>query len=140
MRSNRLSLLGIVILVLCFAFFAAHTFNIVWTTPRVIGTAIFAISFPLFLLARWQLGASFSVTPQARSLVTTGLYARIRNPIYLFGGLMVVGMSLFVSPWGPLVVVTILIPLQVYRAGKEEQVLRQAFGEAYNRYKQRTWF
>ena len=140
MRSDRLSLIGLVILVLCFAFFAARTFTIVWTTPRVIGTAIFAISFPLFLLARWQLGSSFSVTPQARSLITTGLYARIRNPIYLFGGLMVVGMSLFVSPWGPLVVATILIPLQVYSARKEEQVLRQAFGEDYARYKQQTWF
>ena len=140
MRSNRLSLLGLVLLVVFFAFFAERTFKIAWTAPRLIGTALFAISFPLFLLARWQLGSSFSVTPQARALVTTGLYARIRNPIYLFGGLMVVGMSLFVSPWGPLVVATILIPLQVYRARKEEQVLRQAFGEDYDRYKQQTWF
>ena len=140
MRSNRLSLLGLVILVPCLAYFAAHTFKIVWTTPRVIGATLFAIPFPFFLLARWQLGASFSVTPQARSLVTTGLYARIRNPIYLFGGLMIVGMSLFVSPWGPLVVAAILVPAQVYRAGKEEQVLRQAFGEDYDRYKRQTWF
>jgi protein-S-isoprenylcysteine O-methyltransferase Ste14 len=37
-------------------------------------------------------------------------------------------------------VTAILLPLQIVRARKEEQVLRQAFGEEYNRYKQHTWF
>ena len=86
--------------------------------------------------------AAFIASPAAASFAEAlgRLAPELANPALLFGGLMVVGMSLFVSPWGPLVVATILIPLQVYRARKEEQVLRQAFGEDYDRYKQQTWF
>jgi protein-S-isoprenylcysteine O-methyltransferase Ste14 len=32
------------------------------------------------------------------------------------------------------------VPVQVARARKEEQVLHQAFGEEYERYKAGTWF
>jgi protein-S-isoprenylcysteine O-methyltransferase Ste14 len=33
-----------------------------------------------------------------------------------------------------------LIPLQVFRVRKEEQVLEAKFGDAYRHYKRRTWF
>jgi protein-S-isoprenylcysteine O-methyltransferase Ste14 len=92
------------------------------------------------MLARWQLGSSFSVRAKASRLVTAGLYSRIRNPIYLFGGLMLVGLSLFFSVWGPLAVVLVIVPLQVVRARREERVLAEAFGEEYERYKSTTWF
>ena len=39
----------------------------------------------LWVVARRQLGAAFSVRPQARRLVATGLYAKLRHPIYVFG-------------------------------------------------------
>lgn len=137
MRTNLLSLLGIVI---CIVVVSRHPPAIEWTTAKIIGATIIAAALPLFLLARWQLGASFSVKAEAHTLVTTGLYARIRNPIYLFGGVMLAGLSLFFSPFGPLVVGAVLIPLQVSRARREEQVLTAAFGEEYERYKQGTWF
>ena len=111
-----------------------------WSAAKVIGAVIAGISFPLFVLARWQLGGSFSVKAKASRLVTTGLYSRIRNPIYLFGGLFIVGLSLFVSVWGPLVVALVIVPLQVVRARREERVLAEAFGEEYERYKSKTWF
>jgi protein-S-isoprenylcysteine O-methyltransferase Ste14 len=34
----------------------------------------------------------------------------------------------------------VLVPLQIFRARKEEQVLHEAFGEEYARYKAATWF
>jgi protein-S-isoprenylcysteine O-methyltransferase Ste14 len=111
-----------------------------WSTAKMIGAVIAGISFPLFVLARWQLGSSFSVKAKASRLVTTGLYSRIRNPIYLFGGLIIVGLSLFLSPWGPLVVALLIVPSQVVRARREERVLAEAFGEEYERYKSTTWF
>jgi protein-S-isoprenylcysteine O-methyltransferase Ste14 len=114
--------------------------EIEWSRTKIAGAVILGVSFPLFVVARLQLGRSFSVRAKARELVTTGLYSRIRNPIYLFGGLIVVGVSLFVSVWGPLVVILVLAPLQIYRARKEEQVLARAFGEEYERYKKKTWF
>lgn len=116
----------------------AHTVH--WTGPKVAGAAMIAVGLPLFVLARLQLGAAFSVAAEAHFLVTTGLYARLRNPIYVFGGLTLMGFSLFRSVWGPLVIAAIIVPLQLYRVRKEEKVLSAAFGEAYERYKRQTWF
>jgi protein-S-isoprenylcysteine O-methyltransferase Ste14 len=66
--------------------------------------------------------------------------SKVRNPIYLFSGLVLAGLSLFLSIWGPLAVAVVLIPLQVRRARKEERVLAAAFGEKYQIYKRNTWF
>jgi protein-S-isoprenylcysteine O-methyltransferase Ste14 len=72
--------------------------------------------------------------------VTTGLYARIRNPIYVFGGLVSVGILTFIhQPWWLLIWVP-LIPLQRHRVRNEERVLEAKFGDAYREYKRQTWF
>ena len=136
MKSNLLTLAVIVVIVASLLIYAPE---VDWSTAKVIGAVIAGISFPLFALARWQLGSSFLVKAKASRLVTTGLYSRIRNPIYLFGGLFIVGLSLFLSPWGPLAVALVIVPLQVVRARREERVLAEAFGEEYERYKSKTW-
>jgi protein-S-isoprenylcysteine O-methyltransferase Ste14 len=60
-----------------------------WNAERWIGLSIAVPSTILLLVSRFQLGRSFAVTPQARELVTTGLYSRIRNPMYVFSTLVV---------------------------------------------------
>jgi protein-S-isoprenylcysteine O-methyltransferase Ste14 len=113
---------------------------VVWTTWQIAGLAIFVPTFLLFVLARIELGRAFSIQAKASTLVTTGLYSRIRNPIYVFGTLMSVGIFIFVHrPW-LLLIWVVLIPLQVFRVRKEEQVLEAKFGDAYRDYKRRTWF
>jgi protein-S-isoprenylcysteine O-methyltransferase Ste14 len=136
----RANLLTLAVAVAMIALLLVYAPEVVWTTSKVIGAVICGVSFPLFVLARWQLGSSFSVKAKAERLVTTGLYSRIRNPIYLFGGLFTVGVSLFFSVWGPLVVALVIVPLQIIRVRREERVLAGAFGEEYARYKSRTWF
>ena len=64
-----------------------------------------------------------------------GVYSRIRNPIYVFGELFMLGLSMVLGNWILLLVGVALVPMQVARARKEEQVLREAFGEEYERYK-----
>ena len=110
-----------------------------WTPPKIAGTAIAIPSFVLFLLARIQLGGAFSIKAKAQKLVTTGIYSRIRNPIYVFGGLMVAGLFLYFRP-GWLLLFIVLVPLQIARTRKEEKVLAEKFGEEYQRYKAGTWF
>ena len=77
---------------------------------------------------------------KATTLVTTGIYSRIRNPIYVFGGLMLAGFILWVNKPRLLLCFIILIPMQVYRIRKEERVLTEKFGSAYLDYKRQTWF
>jgi protein-S-isoprenylcysteine O-methyltransferase Ste14 len=111
-----------------------------WTPLRIAGLAIAIPSFLLFALARVQLGRAFSVQAKATTLVTTGLYSRIRNPIYFFSAPMIAGVFLWANhPWWLLIFV-VVIPLQVVRSRKEEQVLTEKFGTAYLEYKLRTWF
>jgi protein-S-isoprenylcysteine O-methyltransferase Ste14 len=117
-----------------------HAHEVEWNPARVVGGVLVAGSFPLFVLARIQLGSAFSIKAKAQKLVTTGLYSRIRSPIYFFGGVSVAGLSLFLSPWGPLVVVLVIAPLQKIRARNEARVLEEAFGEEYRRYRSKTWF
>jgi protein-S-isoprenylcysteine O-methyltransferase Ste14 len=105
-----------------------------------LGLGIALVSFVLWMVARTQLGASFSVRPQATALVTRGLYSKIRHPIYLFAGLSFAG--LFIA-WGrpvALVYFVVSLPVQLVRVKKEEAVLEAAFGEEYRRYKATTWF
>ena len=111
-----------------------------WDARHMIGMGLAAVGFALWLTARLQLGKSFSVRPEARALVTSGLYSKFRNPIYLFGGVAYGG--LFIA-WGriiPLIVFLIGYPAWQYsRARKENAVLERAFGAEYRRYKAQTW-
>jgi protein-S-isoprenylcysteine O-methyltransferase Ste14 len=107
---------------------------------RIAGLAIMISAFVLLLVARMQLGAAFSVKARASELVTTGIYARIRNPIYVFGGLMIAGIIVWTQRPIFLLIFALLIPLQIFRVRREEQVLEAKFGTQYLEYKQKTWF
>lgn len=111
-----------------------------WTPYRIAGAAVFVGAFILFGLARVQLGKSFSIEAKATRLVTTGLYSRIRNPIYVFGAAMLAGAILYSGKFWCLLIFLVLIPAQVHRSRREEQVLTEKFGTEYTEYKQKTWF
>ncbi len=137
MKLNYGTLVFLVVFVLIFAFVAWEQ---PWTFPHIAGVAIFVPSFLLFVLARIQLGKAFSVQAKATTLVTTGLYSRIRNPIYVFGSLMTAGIIIWADrPW-LLLIFAVIIPMQIVRSRKEAKVLEEKFGAAYLEYKQRTWF
>ena len=138
MRLNVITLL-LVIFGFGYAAYFVVTSHQPWTPLKMAGAAIAIPSFVLLLIARIQLGGAFSIKAKAQKLVTTGIYSRIRNPIYVFGGLFVAGVLLYLRPiW--LVVFIVLIPLQMVRMRKEEKVLAGKFGEDYQRYKAKTWF
>jgi protein-S-isoprenylcysteine O-methyltransferase Ste14 len=112
----------------------------IWRPIHILGLALLLPSAILLILARFQLGNSFSLTPQATALVTHGLYSRIRNPIYVFGLLTIAGLILYLNrPLFLALLIPILI-LQAIRAGREARVLEAKFGDAYRLYRVHTWF
>ncbi len=111
-----------------------------WSVLRITGLAVCLVGMVFVTWARFELGESFSVLPKARRLVTTGVYSRVRHPVYVFSTLALVGLALYVDRplllWG----LVVLVPAQALRAFREETVLRARFGEEYRQYRQGTWF
>ncbi len=136
----KVNILTLLIALLGLSFLGIHYGSQPWTPTRIAGVVIGLPSLALLVLARLELGSSFSVRPKAQTLVTHGLYSRIRNPIYLFGGLVFTGVSLYIDQPRALWLFVVLIPLQIYRARREEQILQARFGDEYQQYKSRTWF
>jgi protein-S-isoprenylcysteine O-methyltransferase Ste14 len=111
-----------------------------WTAMRITGLVLMLPAIALLTIARIQLGNSFSVSPQAKNLITHGIYSRIRNPIYVFGAFVFAGLFLFLErPLLLLLLVPVLI-LQITRARAEARVLEEHFGDEYRRYRDATWF
>jgi len=112
----------------------------VWTPVQTFGLVLCVAGFILWTIARFQLGASFAVTAQARQLVTRGLYSKIRNPIYIFGSCVIAGAFLLIGRPMLLLIFVFVIPMQIWRAGKEATVLEEKFGDEYRAYRSSTWF
>jgi protein-S-isoprenylcysteine O-methyltransferase Ste14 len=111
-----------------------------WEWWQLLGLGLAAVGLALLTTARVQLGNSFSLTPQARELVTGGLYRRVRHPVYVFGGMTIAGLFLYLNLLPALLVFLVVIPLQIVRARAEERVLEAHFGQPYRDYKSHTWF
>ena len=111
-----------------------------WTVLRIAGAILAVVGYSTFVTARLQLGKSFAVTPQAKELVTLGLYSRIRNPIYVFVDLTIFGLILALRLYWLFALLPILVAMHAFRARREAKVLLEKFGQAYLDYRKLTWF
>lgn len=106
------------------------------------GTALTAIGLWLLHRSHADLGPNWSVTLEVRenhSLVTRGIYRRIRHPMYLAFLVFALGQALVLPNWiaGPSYFVTFAL-LIALRLGPEERMMREQFGADYDAYAART--
>ena len=97
----------------------------------------------LFRLTHQALGKLWSVSleiKQEHKLVTHGIYATLRHPMYSAFWLMALAQACFLSNW-----VAGLSGLLGFgflffsRIGPEERMMKTAFGEEYGAYQKRSW-
>lgn len=108
--------------------------------PAVLGLAVGGIcggaGLALFLVA--------SITRhgfgEGGSLVTTGVYAKIRHPMYTGIILMHLGFPLLTAAALTLLSAALWIPLILLWRHWEEVRLEERFGDEYRRYRARTWW
>jgi protein-S-isoprenylcysteine O-methyltransferase Ste14 len=84
-----------------------------------------------------HLGRAFSIVPQARTLVRTGPYAFVRNPLYLAEEIALLGSLLQFYSLVTLIMILVHGALQVGRIFYEESLLRRTFPD-YESYARST--
>jgi len=107
---------------------------------RIAGAALAIVAFVLVMITRVQLGKAFSVRPEAKQLVTSGIYSRIRNPMYVFVDLAIAGVILAVGLYWLFALLAAFAAFQARQARREAKVLQDKFGRAYLDYRKQTWF
>jgi len=134
---------GLVFRFVCAAVFAVLAYLAISLklTPRIVITIIIGLpSFVLMVLSRRQLGKSFTVMPEAKALVTTGLYSKIQHPMYLTLDLFLLAIIILIG-WPILLVIWgIVMVIQMLQAQREEKLLEVTFGDDYKEYVAHIWF
>ncbi len=111
-----------------------------WDFQRDIGTVLVVVGIGGIAAARFQLGESFALRAEARQLVTQGIYSKIRNPIYVFGVVLLAGLVLILHRPILWLFLLAIVVMQRLRARREAKVLEAAFGDDYREYRRKTWF
>jgi protein-S-isoprenylcysteine O-methyltransferase Ste14 len=95
----------------------------------VISIITIGVGCGLAIYTAFWLGRSFSIAPQARTLVVSGAYSIVRHPLYLCEEIAVLGVML--GHFSPMAVAIVAIhwAFQLRRIDYEEQVLRETFPE-----------
>jgi protein-S-isoprenylcysteine O-methyltransferase Ste14 len=112
-----------------------------WTDqalPNLASTVCVLIGMIMMLVTIRHLGRSFSLVPQARSVVQTGPYRWIKHPLYLAEEIAVLGVVLqFLTPV-TVIIFVLHIGIQVTRILYEEDLLRRNCPE-YSSYEASRW-
>jgi protein-S-isoprenylcysteine O-methyltransferase Ste14 len=107
-----------------------------------LGTLTFGAALWLFYLTHKELGRNWSISLELRenqTLVMSGVYSRIRHPMYTAFWLWAIAQALLLPNWiaGPAGLLGFGI-LYVLRVRAEERLMLERFGEQYRAYMSRT--
>jgi protein-S-isoprenylcysteine O-methyltransferase Ste14 len=106
------------------------------------GALVMIIALWLFWRAHADLGLNWSITLELRKeheLVTRGVYRRIRHPMYAAIFLFAIAQGLLLSNWlGGWAGFVSFAALYLARVRREEEMMRERFGQAYRDYMARS--
>jgi protein-S-isoprenylcysteine O-methyltransferase Ste14 len=108
-----------------------------------LGTLVFLFSLWLFRRTHKDLGRNWSVSLDIREthkLITQGVYASVRHPMYSAFWLWAVAQALLLPNWiAGLSGIVGFGTLFFGRVFEEERMMQAAFGDEYRDYMRRTW-
>ena len=106
--------------------------------PNLLSTACVLIGMIMMLVTIRHLGRSFSLVPQARSVVQTGPYRWIKHPLYLAEEIAILGVVLQYLTPVTVIILVLHFGVQVCRILYEEDLLRRNCPE-YSSYEETRW-
>jgi protein-S-isoprenylcysteine O-methyltransferase Ste14 len=92
---------------------------------------------PVFVLGN-RFSGLVAIQP-GHTLVTTGVYCKVRNPSYLGLVLMNFGWAMAFNAWAGVLCAVLMIPPLIARINAEERMLASQFGDEFAAWKARTW-
>ncbi|MEM9279742.1 MAG: protein-S-isoprenylcysteine O-methyltransferase [Pseudomonadota bacterium] len=108
----------------------------------IAGTLVLVASLRLFRLTHKALGKMWSHSLDLREghkLVTSGIYEKVRHPMYTAFWMWALGAALLLPNWiAGLSGLVGFGTLFFLRVGQEEKMMRNEFGEEYDAYMKRT--
>jgi protein-S-isoprenylcysteine O-methyltransferase Ste14 len=110
---------------------------------QVLGTFLTALGLGFCLWARIYLGRNWSGAvriSEDHELIRSGPYARIRHPIYSGLLLAILGTAVVLGRWRGIAALMVAIVGFAYKAKREERLLAQEFGSAFEEHRRRTGF
>ncbi|WP_246667782.1 methyltransferase family protein [Bradyrhizobium macuxiense] len=108
------------------------------TLPNLASTFFVLAGLIMMLVTVRHLGRSFSLVPQARSVVQSGPYRWIKHPLYLSEEIVFLGVVLQHLSWMTVALLVLHVGIQVWRIHYEEDVLRRTLPE-YSSYEASRW-
>ena len=101
---------------------------------RYIGLAIFIIGLSPFVISHLKIKGLDS-----DKLITSGIYSKIRHPMYSGFIIWIIGLPIFMNATFALASAIIWIPHILYWRLSEERKLERKY-DGYQEYKKKTWF
>jgi protein-S-isoprenylcysteine O-methyltransferase Ste14 len=109
-------------------------------TRIIIGVPLIAIGLAIAVMARRsfvQAGTNVQPWKPSLTLVTGGVFAWMRNPMYLGLGLLTAGVAIMLaSGWTLVLMVPAALVLHYGVVLREERYLESKFGDKYRRYRE----
>jgi protein-S-isoprenylcysteine O-methyltransferase Ste14 len=105
----------------------------------VVGVALFVVGLSIMIAARrtfMRVGTNVNPRQPSLKIARDGVFAHVRNPMYFWGCLGLVGIILtFGLEWTFLLLVVGSLVLHFGVVLREERYLERKFGDEYRRYK-----
>lgn len=112
--------------------------NMPWYVP-VLGDVLIVLAFYFFyLVSKVNTYAAANVrVEEGQKVISTGLYAYVRHPMYFAALLLVLGIPLALGSWWTLLLVPLFLFILYFRIENEERVLLRDL-QGYSEYRQKV--
>lgn len=129
------------LLFLAYLLLPAYRLEFIPAPVQYLGFIVLVLGGTIMIRGLWQLGPSLTVFPSPKkdgALRTSGLYSRMRHPIYTGVILGALGGAILLLDMTKLFISLALWCLFYYKSRYEEKRLRRHYGEDYRLYQRRV--
>jgi protein-S-isoprenylcysteine O-methyltransferase Ste14 len=141
--TQKIIVVLIILSMIALPVFAALDHRFGWSSvaayASILADALIVLAFVVFVFVLKQntYGASTIQVEKGQQVISTGLYAHVRHPMYAGALIMVIGMPIALGSWWGLVFLLFTIPVLAWRLLDEERFLHKNL-TGYTAYTEKT--